>query len=80
MAVPKKRTSKSRQLKRRATIFLTPPGFTICPNCKNEILPHRVCPFCGYYKGKKILEISEKPEKKKKEEKKEAKESKKEEK
>ncbi|MEM4648252.1 MAG: 50S ribosomal protein L32, partial [Candidatus Pacearchaeota archaeon] len=22
-----------------------------------RILPHQVCPFCGYYKGRKIIEV-----------------------
>jgi large subunit ribosomal protein L32 len=70
MAVPKKRTSKSRQLKRRATIFLTPPALSLCPNCNREKPPHIVCPHCGYYKGEKIIDVVarlEKKEKKKKE-------------
>jgi len=29
-----------------------------CENCGKEKLPHTVCPFCGFYKGKKILEIT----------------------
>jgi len=28
-------------------------------------IPHQVCPACGYYKGKKILEIKEKKKKQK---------------
>jgi ribosomal protein L32 len=26
-------------------------------------LPHRICPHCGYYKGKPVVIISEKEEK-----------------
>lgn len=29
-----------------------------CENCGKEKLPHTVCPFCGFYKGKKILETT----------------------
>jgi ribosomal protein L32 len=28
-------------------------------------LPHRVCPFCGYYNGKPVMVIETKEEKKK---------------
>ncbi len=73
MAVPKKRTSKTRQLKRRSQIFLEPPPLTSCQNCGREILPHRICPFCGYYKGRIIVDFLEKLSKK--ERKKEKKES-----
>ena len=66
MAVPKKRTSKSRQLKRRATIFLRAPSLSTCPNCKKEKLPHTVCPHCGYYRDRKIIDVLAKVEKKEK--------------
>lgn len=72
MAVPKKRTSKSRQRKRRATIHLKEPQFVSCSNCGEEILPHTACSYCGYYRGKKvILGEKEKEEAKKKKKEKE---------
>ncbi|HEX5774148.1 MAG TPA: 50S ribosomal protein L32, partial [Geomobilimonas sp.] len=52
MAVPKKKTSKSRKNMRRAHDFLTPPNVSTCPQCKAPKLPHRACPSCGTYKGK----------------------------
>ncbi len=55
MAVPKKKTSKSRKNMRRAHDFLTPPAAAVCPQCKAPKLPHRVCPSCGTYKGKEVL-------------------------
>ncbi len=59
MPVPKKRTSKMRRNKRRAHHFITPPNLSTCPNCAEKILPHRVCPFCGYYKGRAVKEVEE---------------------
>jgi len=59
MPVPKKRTSKARRNKRRAHHALTVPNLIPCPNCAEKILPHRVCPYCGYYKGKPIKEVKE---------------------
>lgn len=57
MAVPKKRTSKSRQLKRRAQIFLEKPTLVKCPKCGHSILAHTVCSFCGYYKGREVVNV-----------------------
>jgi large subunit ribosomal protein L32 len=30
---------------------LAAPTLTKCTQCGSLILPHRVCPKCGYYKG-----------------------------
>ena len=29
----------------------------LCPQCHKPKLPHRVCPHCGTYKGRDILEL-----------------------
>ncbi len=55
MAVPKKKTSKSRKNMRRAHDFLTAPSLSLCPDCKSPKMPHRACPSCGTYKGKKVV-------------------------
>ena len=31
-----------------------------CPNCGAKKLSHRVCPVCGYYKGKQVITIKSK--------------------
>lgn len=54
---PKKRHSRARQGKRRASIHLSFVSSVACPNCKAQILPHTVCSTCGFYKGRKILEV-----------------------
>ncbi len=59
MPVPKRKTSKSRRNKRRAHHHLEIPSFSVCPNCGERILPHRMCPYCGHYKGKQIKEVEE---------------------
>jgi len=58
MAVPKKKTSKSRKNMRRAHDFLTPTQVSICPQCKAPKLPHRACMSCGTYKGKEVIDLS----------------------
>lgn len=52
MAVPKKRTGKSAQAKRRANWKGSVPETTMCTNCGATVLTHTVCTACGYYKGK----------------------------
>ena len=61
MAVPKNRTSKARRDKRRAQwrAKFQPRGYSICPNCQEPKLPHRVCPHCGFYKDRQVLEVEE---------------------
>ncbi|MCK8827247.1 50S ribosomal protein L32 [Natroniella acetigena] len=54
MAVPKRRTSKTRKRKRRTHWKLNAPNLVECPQCHDFKLSHRVCPECGYYKGKKV--------------------------
>lgn len=59
MAVPKRKTSRSRRGKRRAHKHLTFPSLSLCPKCKSPKMSHRVCPNCGYYKGKAFIEKEE---------------------
>lgn len=57
MAVPKSKTSKARARGRKSiNMKLSAPSLIECGNCGNRILPHRVCPKCGYYKGKQVIE------------------------
>ncbi|GGA33352.1 50S ribosomal protein L32 [Kroppenstedtia guangzhouensis] len=55
MAVPKRRTSKSRKRKRRTHFKLSVPGMVKCPQCGEMKLSHRVCTECGYYKGNEVV-------------------------
>lgn len=57
MAVPKKRTSKTRKNRRRAQKKATAPQFVECPQCREKKLPHRICSSCGHYRGKEIIEV-----------------------
>ena len=55
MAVPKRKTSKSRKGNRKGGKTYSLPHTTICPHCHQPRQPHRVCPHCGYYKGKVVM-------------------------
>jgi len=55
MAVPKKRRPKARTKIAHAINFRASAKSTgVCKNCGAPILPHVICPVCGFYKGRKV--------------------------
>jgi large subunit ribosomal protein L32 len=63
MAVPKRRTSASKRDMRRASAWkkrLAAPNLIECPRCHSLIVPHRVCPDCGHYKGQEVIRVADK--------------------
>jgi large subunit ribosomal protein L32 len=56
MPNPKRRTSKQRRDKRRTHYKAVAPTVSKCSNCGASVLYHRVCPECGYYRGKLAIE------------------------
>ncbi len=32
------------------------PSRSVCPQCGEIKLPHRVCPNCGFYKNREVIE------------------------
>lgn len=56
MAVPKQKQSHSRTTKRRSTHKVSPAATNACPQCHSPRLPHRVCPVCGSYKGREVIQ------------------------
>jgi large subunit ribosomal protein L32 len=54
MAVPKRKTSKSRRDKRRAQHAVEAPRVNMCPNCGRPKRPHRICPTCRTYRGREV--------------------------
>jgi large subunit ribosomal protein L32 len=59
MAVPKRKTSKSRRDKRRTHKKTSAPNVSTCPQCGEPKEPHRACQNCGTYKGREVLEKEE---------------------
>jgi large subunit ribosomal protein L32 len=55
MAVPARRTSKTKKNMRRSHLNLEVPGMVKCPECSELKLAHHVCKACGTYKGSKVL-------------------------
>ena len=55
MAVPKQKQSHARTNKRRSQHKIKPPRLQSCPQCHSPVLPHRVCPTCGHYRGREVV-------------------------
>ncbi len=54
MAVPKRKTSKSRRDKRRAQHKIEAPRLSVCPVCGQPKESHRMCPTCKTYRGREV--------------------------
>ena len=52
-------TPTSGRSTRRAHDALKASGLSECPNCHEPKLPHRVCPHCGQYKGREVVEVAQ---------------------
>ncbi|MDR2491715.1 MAG: 50S ribosomal protein L32 [Spirochaetaceae bacterium] len=56
MAVPRAKTSKARTRRRQGiNMRLETPNLVECASCGNKVLLHRVCPKCGFYRGKQVI-------------------------
>lgn len=69
MPNPKRRHSNTRTRKRRTHDVMKATATAACPTCTSRevftpIVRHRVCPVCGYYKGRPVLQIKTKEKKK----------------
>lgn len=56
MAVPKKRTSSTKQGMRRSHHKLVTASLTRCPKCQSLTPMHQACPTCGTYRGRTVIE------------------------
>lgn len=65
MAVPKKKHSKQRSrtrrtawIKRTQLKLINNVRLVTCGSCNTRITERTICPSCGKYKGKQLLDIS----------------------
>lgn len=56
-ALPKQRISRTRQGNRRRHHYLPELQLVKCPQCAGMKRPHHVCPSCGTYRGRQVIEI-----------------------
>jgi large subunit ribosomal protein L32 len=54
MAVPKKKTSKSKKNMRRSHHRVPAPNIINCA-CGQPRLSHRICPSCGSYRERQVI-------------------------
>lgn len=59
MAVPKRKHSNSRTGKRRSHDGLKPKELQLCLKCSTLVPTHVVCPKCGHYMGRELVETEE---------------------
>ncbi|MBP7088504.1 MAG: 50S ribosomal protein L32 [Candidatus Omnitrophica bacterium] len=65
MAHPKRKHSCSRSRKRRTHQKCSFPLLVECKQCKRKKPAHMICPFCGYYQDREVIEILPKEKKQK---------------
>ncbi|HAX69901.1 MAG TPA: 50S ribosomal protein L32 [Anaerolineales bacterium] len=54
---PKRKHSKGRRDRRRSQDALAASNLVVCSNCGSKRMPHTVCPSCGYFKGREIVQV-----------------------
>ncbi|OGJ00139.1 50S ribosomal protein L32 [Candidatus Nomurabacteria bacterium RIFCSPLOWO2_02_FULL_41_9] len=64
--VVRMRSTKSHTGNRRSHHALSSVNFFACENCKAKKMSHAVCVTCGFYRGRKVLDLVKKAEKKQK--------------
>ena len=57
-ALPKQRISRGRQGNRRRYHVLKLPQLMNCPNCGEKKQTHHVCPNCGTYRGRTVIDVT----------------------
>ena len=62
--LPKRKHSKGRRNRRRAHYNLKPTTLEVCGQCKELKLPHRVCPNCGTYNARQVIDVQARAERK----------------
>jgi large subunit ribosomal protein L32 len=54
---PKRKHSKGRRDRRRAQDALQPQTLGTCSNCGSKYIQHTVCPKCGFYDGREVVQV-----------------------
>ena len=57
MAVPKRKHSNHRTGIRRSQDAKKPREIQYCPKCSTAKPSHVICPNCGYYMGRTLVEV-----------------------
>lgn len=62
--VVRMRHTKGHTGNRRSHHKIDDVTFTLCSNCGNPVLRHRLCGTCGSYRGRTLVDMKAKAEKK----------------
>lgn len=57
-ALPKQKVSRHRRGNRRRHQWLKMPQLMTCPTCGEKKRTHYVCPNCGTYKGRAVIDVN----------------------
>jgi large subunit ribosomal protein L32 len=44
-------------MRRAYNSVLKLPQLSLCPQCGEAYRPHRVCPSCGFYRGRQMVTV-----------------------
>ncbi len=59
MAVPKRKHSNARTGTRRSHHGKKPRQLMFCTKCQTGVPTHVVCPTCGHYMGRQVVQTAE---------------------
>ncbi|MFC1756438.1 50S ribosomal protein L32 [Patescibacteria group bacterium] len=68
MSIPKRRRTKARRNRGKRNLQkkkVVVKKLVKCSKCSAKITPHRVCPKCGFYKGREVVDVMKKAKKSK---------------
>ena len=54
---PKRKHTSGRRDRRRAHDAIEATNLVQCKNCGEYRLPHHVCPACGHYRDREVIEV-----------------------
>ncbi|MBI2884747.1 MAG: 50S ribosomal protein L32 [Candidatus Omnitrophica bacterium] len=57
MPLQKRKHSQSRRDKRRTHWKIARPSLRRCSQCGRAGISHRVCPGCGFYRGRAVIAV-----------------------
>lgn len=56
------RHTRAHTANRRSHHALKTPNLATCSNCEAKHRPHHMCPDCGFYKGRMVMDLKAKKE------------------
>ncbi len=59
MGIQKHRRSRKSGAQRRTHWKIKAVALVECPQCHQQMRPHRVCASCGYYGGREVIKQEE---------------------